>query len=718
MARKRKSWEKAAQWRRLLLLLIIVASTYVASSYMAALLPGRVGAPLHIAVVTCFAILFAWISIGFWAAMVGFLTLLRRHDRYAVTSACGTDDGSGLSADARTAVLMPVYNEEIHRVLAGLQATYESIEATGKSAWFDFFLLSDTTDPDTLIDEETGWLELLASLEKSGRRIFYRNRKVNLKRKSGNIADFCRRWGRNYRYMVVLDADSVMRGATLVKMVQMMERCADIGILQTVPQAVNRQTLIGRIQQFASHVYGPMFTAGLHFWQLGDAQYWGHNAILRVEPFMEHCALPMLPGRPPLGGDILSHDFVEAALMRRAGWEVWLAYDLDGSYEEVPPTLLEELQRDRRWCQGNLQHLRLLFAKGLFPAHRALFLNGAMSYVSALLWFLFLGLSSAVVIVDFITIPKYFPTGHVLFPHWPVWHKEWAIILLLTTGVILFLPKFFSFLLIVLKRGTRGFGGFFALLAGIFMEIVFSTLFAPIRMLFHSKFVFLTLLGRKIGWGGQQRDDQSTGWRQALRFHGSGMIFAMLWGAGMFYVSVSFFLYLSPILTALVFSVPLSVWSSRAGVGCFFGKLGLFRIPEEVDPPAELRQLATAIQARQAEPPAGALAAEPGFVRAVVDPYVNALHLAMLPQDRKVSPELAGHRRQLREKALAVGPAGLSNVEKKQLLIDPASMRYLHETVWELTDETLAGQWGLKTRLTDACLGPTTMDETHSSRFR
>src|SRR4029077_4783329 len=243
------------------------------------------------------------------------------------------------------------------------------------------------------------------------RRIFYRRRRVRVRRKSGNVADFCRRWGAQYRYMIMLDADSVMAGTTLVRLVQMMERRPDAGMIQTAPTAVNRRSLFARVQQFSSRVYGPMFAAGLYYWQVGGGQYGGHNTILRVEPFMEHCALPRLPGKEPLGGEILSHDFVEAALMGRSGFTLWLAYDLPGSYEEVPSTLLEEMKRDRRWCQGNLQHLRLLFTEGLFGAHRMLFLNGALSYVSALLWLIFLVLSTVEAVLNVLAEPNYFPNG-------------------------------------------------------------------------------------------------------------------------------------------------------------------------------------------------------------------------------------------------------------------------------------------------------------------
>ena len=224
--------------------------------------------------------------------------------------------------------------------------------------------------------------------------------------------------------MVVLDADSVMSGECLTTLVRLMEANPNAGIIQTAPRGAGRDSLYARVQQFASRVYGPMFTAGLHFWQLGESHYWGHNAIIRVAPFMGHCALARLPGRGPLAGEILTHDFVEAALMRRAGWAVWIAYDLGGSYEEMPPNLLEELKRDRRWCQGNLINSRLFLVEGLHPAHRALFLTGVFAYVSALLWFLFLALSTALLAVHTLVEPAVLLEPRQLFPHWPEWRRR------------------------------------------------------------------------------------------------------------------------------------------------------------------------------------------------------------------------------------------------------------------------------------------------------
>src|SRR5438132_5950843 len=248
--------------------------------------------------------------------------------------------------------------------------------------------------------------------------------------------------------MLVLDADSVMSGTSLTALVRMMEANPTAGIIQTAPRAAGRDTLYARVQQFATRVYGPLFTAGLHFWQLGESHYWGHNAVIRVAPFMRHCALGRLPGRGALAGEILSHDFVEAALMRRAGWAVWIAYDLPGSYEEMPPNLIDELKRDRRWCQGNLMNFRLFLMKGLHVAHRAVFMSGVMAYLSALLWFVFLLLSTALLAVYTLSEPKYFVRPYQLFPLWPEWHPECAIALFGATALLLFLPKILSVLLI------------------------------------------------------------------------------------------------------------------------------------------------------------------------------------------------------------------------------------------------------------------------------
>ena len=688
------SWNRAASWRRVLLITLVLLPTIAAARTMAALLPSRGGTALEFLLVAVFAVLFAWISVGFWTASMGFVLLLFKNNRFSVSRACEGMDMSIPDKSARTAVLIPIYNEDVKRVMAGLRTVYTSIGKTGSSDRFDFFLLSDTTDPDTWVEEEEGWHRFCREENASG-RVFYRRRSSNSRRKSGNVADFCRRWGKNYRYMIVFDADSVMAGTTMVRMVQSMEARPDIGILQTPPAGVNRETLIARAQQFANHVYGPMFAAGLHFWQLGDAQYWGHNAIIRTEPFMKHCQVPRLPGKGPLGGDILSHDFVEAALMRRAGYGVWLAYDLGGSWEETPPTLLDELKRDRRWCQGNLQHMRLIFTRGLFPTHRALFLNGILSYGSALLWLAFLLLSSAQAVAEVFFEPVYFSGTKTLFPQWPVWHPHWALTLLGSTAVLLFLPKLFSMVLILVKDPqARAFGGRANLASGILLEVGLSTLLAPVRMIFHSLFVTATLLGKSVGWGTQSRDDRGTSWGEAVAAHWWGTLFGAAWGGLVYLANPSFFPWISPIVASLLLSAPLSVFTSRASLGKAFRNAGLLLIPEEVELPDELAGLEENLRRPEPYTPFP-LSRKQGFVRAVVDPLVHALHTSLLLRYKKKAPARENALEELVEKAAVKGPGSLTRREKMELLKDPRHLGELHRRVWEAESRDGAAQWGL-----------------------
>ncbi|WP_313119984.1 glucans biosynthesis glucosyltransferase MdoH, partial [Pantoea septica] len=465
--RAEEKWRHVGSIRRYVLLILTLFQTVIATWYMKTILPYQgwtlldpmemlnqnwqqsvmqiLPYVLQTGILFLFAILFCWVSAGFWTALMGFLQLLIGRDKYSISWSTVGDEP--LNPEHRTALIMPICNEDVERVFAGLRATWESVARTGNAEHFDVYVLSDSYDPDIAIAEQKAWMELVRDVGGAG-KIFYRRRRRRVKRKSGNIDDFCRRWGSNYSYMVVLDADSVMSGECLTGLVRMMEANPNAGIIQSSPKASGMDTLYARCQQFATRVYGPLFTAGLHFWQLGESHYWGHNAIIRVKPFIEHCALAPLPGEGSFAGSILSHDFVEAALMRRAGWGVWIAYDLPGSYEELPPNLLDELKRDRRWCHGNLMNFRLFLVKGMHPVHRAVFLTGVMSYLSAPLWFMFLALSTALQVVHTLMEPQYFLQPRQLFPVWPQWRPELAIALFSTTLVLLFLPKLLSVVLI------------------------------------------------------------------------------------------------------------------------------------------------------------------------------------------------------------------------------------------------------------------------------
>jgi membrane glycosyltransferase len=666
----RGRWHHAGVRRRLGLLALIVLQTWIAADAMRSVLPYKGGTALELAVLALFVVLFAWVSAGFWTALAGFLLLARGRDRHAISRTARA--GTPIDPAARTALVMPIANENVPHVFAGLRATWESLVRTGRDEPFDLFVLSDSSDPDTRVAELAAWRALVAELGVSG-RIFYRWRQHRIKKKAGNVADFCRRWGSRYRYMIVLDADSVMTGSCITRLVELAEANPNSGIIQTAPRAAGRDTLYARMQQFATCMYGPLFTAGLHFWQLGEAHYWGHNAIIRVDPFIRHCALARLPGRGALAGEILSHDFVEAALMRRAGWAVWIAYDLPGSYEEMPPNLTDELQRDRRWCQGNLMNFRLFFASGLHPAHRAVFMTGVMAYLSAPLWFAFLLLSTAMLAVQTLGEPTYFSQPNQLFPNWPQWNPRWALTLLGATALLLFLPKFLS-VVVLPREAARRFGGRLRLVLSVAFEMLLSMLFAPIRMLFHTRFVLTALAGKTIRWKSPPREDAETPWDFAVARHGAHTVLGIAWTLLVLWLDPAYLPWLAPVVGALILSIPLAVLTSRVAPGRRARLLGLFMTPEETDPPREIRD-----KARYASQAAAPL---PGLVDAVVDPAVNAIALASRSVRVRETPAIHEARMSLTERALVQGPAALTAAEQGALLNDPVALARLHERVW------------------------------------
>ncbi|MGL4193848.1 MAG: glucans biosynthesis glucosyltransferase MdoH [Edwardsiella piscicida] len=699
-----KRWRRMGSLRRWVLLLLTFGQTAIATWYMKTILPYQGwnmvdpmsifhGKPLmqytlellpyalQFGILILFAILFCWVSAGFWTALMGFLQLLIGRDKYSISASTVGDEP--IDPAHRTALIMPICNEDVSRVFAGLRATYESVVATGQLAHFDVFILSDSSDPDICVAEQKAWMELCQEVDGAG-HIFYRRRRRRVKRKSGNIDDFCRRWGGNYSYMVILDADSVMSGECLTGLVRLMEANPTAGIIQTAPKATGMDTLYARIQQFATRVYGPLFTAGLHFWQLGESHYWGHNAIIRVKPFIEHCALAPLPGSGTFAGSILSHDFVEAALMRRAGWGVWIAYDLPGSYEELPPNLLDELKRDRRWCQGNLMNFRLFFVKGMHPVHRAVFLTGVMSYLSAPLWFLFLMLSTALQVVHTLMEPQYFLQPRQLFPVWPQWRPELAIALFSTTLVLLFLPKLLSVVLIWAK-GSRQFGGPLRLLASMLLEMLFSVLLAPVRMIFHTVFVVSAFLGWSITWQSPQRDDDATPWSEAFRRHGSQMLLGLVWAGGMAVLDLRFLWWLSPIVVSLILSPFVSVITSRRTLGLQCKRAKLFLIPEEYQPPVEMAATERYVALNHQR------LLDDGFMHALLDPLYNALACGMATARHRNHPLIARDRDARVAHALAESPRTLGKAERLTLLSDPVVMARLHQALW--ADPERYSQW-------------------------
>lgn len=573
-------WQHAANRRRTTFLLLTIISTAMATSLFADMQPNYDNDWLQYGQIALFALLSAWVVTGFMTAMMGFYVMLfgDAHSLSAKKAQHHT-----LKDTTRTAIIMPICNEDVRTVFAGLRATCESVALTGHVKAFDVFVLSDSNDKAIIQAERAAWEDLRSQLaghpDQPQIEVYYRLRKRRTDRKAGNVADFCRRWGKDYSYMVVLDADSVMSGDCLVSMVKLMEANPKAGIIQTATQAIGHVTLHARAQQFASRVTGRLFTLGMQFWQMGESHYWGHNAIIRIEPFMQHCALAHIKGTGGMSGSIMSHDFVEAALMRRAGFHVWLVADLVGSYEQQPPDLLAELQRDRRWCQGNLQNSRLIAEPGIHPVHRSMFGTGAMAYLSAPLWLCFLTLGTALWL-----------SGSPMID-WAIINAPGELLSLWTwTLCMLFLPRILGVAAIFLNRQQASYGGGFSLLRSALLETLIAMLQAPIRMLAHSLFVVVALTGLKLEWKSPPREATSVPWSHALSQLApmSGVIALLAVGIAM--IDARALVWLLPVGLPLLLSIPMTVITSRTGVGKALLAQNYLLIPEETKSPAVLRR--------------------------------------------------------------------------------------------------------------------------------
>lgn len=574
-----QAWQRAAEQRRMAFLALTVFSTVIASTLFARVQPNYENLWLEYSQIALYGLLSGWVVTGFVTALMGFYVSVRG-DKHALSAKQVANHP--MNPEARTAIIMPICNEDVATVFAGLRATCESVAATGHARQFDVFVLSDSYDPEVAAAERAAWEELRAALADSPNQpqveVYYRLRKRRTHRKAGNVADFCRRWGKDYRYMVVLDADSVMSGDCLTSMVKLMEANPTAGIIQTATQAIGHVTLHARAQQFASRVTGRLFTLGMQFWQLGESHYWGHNAIIRIEPFMQHCALAPIKGTGGMSGGIMSHDFVEAALMRRAGYHVWLVADLVGSYEQQPPDLLAELQRDRRWCQGNLQNARLMAEPGLHPVHRAMFATGTMAYASAPLWLAFLTLGTALWL-----------TGSSVIAHWLVMPMELAG-LWLWTLCLLFLPRILGLAAVVMRGEQRQYGGVGGLLKSAALESALAIVQAPVRMLAHSLFVVVALTGIKLEWKSPPREAAAVPWRIAFTQLAPMTLVIAVLAVGIALIDAGALAWLMPVGLPLLLAIPLTVLTSQIALGNAMRDRGFLVIPEESRSPAVLRR--------------------------------------------------------------------------------------------------------------------------------
>jgi membrane glycosyltransferase len=503
-----------------------------------------------------------------------------------------------------TALLMPIYNEDPVRTTSALRSMAEALAAIGANQRFEIVVISDSTDADAWV-RETVAISLMRRALAGVMPVWYRRRWQNIARKSGNVEDFVTRWGARYDHMIVLDADSLIDAPTLLRLVQMMQADPSLGILQTAPQLIGARSFFGRLQQFASCVYGPVITRGLSAWSGDSGNYWGHNAIIRMAAFAQNCGLPTLKGRKPFGGHILSHDFVEAALIRRGGWKVRMA-DCGGSWEESPPSLIDVAIRDRRWAQGNLQHMKIVGASGLSFVSRLHLGIGIMSYLSSPLWLLMLGVGFALAVQSHLIRPEYFSHDFQLFPTWPRFDIELMMTLFWFSMVVLLIPKTLGLIRALLSRRIRrGCGGVIGVVASVSLETILSALYAPILMLVQSRHVFEVFMGRDSGWKPQNRDGGGTSWGDAWHFHQRHLLLSCMTAAIVYFLSPSLLAWVSPALLGLLLSVPLSRASGSEALGMSLKRFALLRTPEELEQPALVTRRKELIALAQPLPPDG-----------------------------------------------------------------------------------------------------------------
>lgn len=547
-------------WRLGVLLVAALGITTLATAHAWNAMNVDGMAPLEWLGLVLLAANLAWISLAGATAVAGAAVLASRKPERTQTVQ------KPLETSSLTAIVFPIRNEQTGRVTAGAQAIHDALERAGAADVFEFFFLSDTTDPELVRDEEAAIRRLRVARPDAA--VFYRRRTLNHGRKAGNVADFVRRWGGRYDYMAVFDADSLMSAEALIELVQRMDQRPDTALIQTVPVLVNAQTMIARSQQFAMRAYGQIFGTGLAWWSGGAGNFWGHNAIIRVRAFAAHAGLPELPGRGPLGGHILSHDFIEAALLRRAGWRVEIAPEIEGSYEESPPTLDDLAARDRRWAQGNLQHLKLIGARGFDPGSRAHILAGIMGYASALLWFSLIVVGAALAWME---------TPNAV-------HTDGApdLSLILLTTLIVLAPKWLALLLWAMGR-LPGWKRDPEFIAGLATEAVISAATAPIMMMSQAQAVIAPFLGRDAGWRPQARVAMARCAKGGPRYLpqlvvGLALCVTML-------VSAGFAAWTLPVAMSLVAAGPIASALARAPRR----RSWLWRVlatPEDLKPPA------------------------------------------------------------------------------------------------------------------------------------
>lgn len=578
---------KSLAWRKIFITVTSVLMTAWATHEMFQVLSVSGLTILEWTLLVVFALNISWVCYAFVNALAGFGAAMLSSRRALA------DINVRRAARARTVIAFPIYNEEVDQIFATVLATAQSLSsAPGR---FECFILSDTNDADIALREEAAY-ERLLQLGPVDVKIRYRRRTMNLHRKAGNIRDFVTRWGGRYDYMIVYDADSYMERDTILHLVDAMQAAPKTGLIQTIPQLVGGETLFARCQQFAAALYGPVLGHGIAWWAQKEGNFWGHNAIIRVRALAESAGLPVIPGRAPFGGSIMSHDFVEAALLRRAGWNVEVCPDIKGSYEQGPPTIIDMVTRDRRWCQGNMQHMAVLLkTRGLTWTSRFHLITGIFSYLSSPLWLLFITVGMFLSLQNSFLQPSYFGDGASLFPTWPVIDSERALNLFVVTMVILFTPKICGLVYGLCNRTWQREVGAWRTISGTVGEALLSILIAPILMVTQTSAVVSVLSGQDSGWAPQKRDEFGYSFATTFRHNLPATVLGCVLTVSAFVISPVYAAWLAPATIGMILSAPVSYFSAKRSAGAAAKAKGVLVSPHDTAPPASLT---SAVEAR------------------------------------------------------------------------------------------------------------------------
>lgn len=566
--------------RRRLVVATLNLVTYVGLlAWLTSILGNQGWSAIDVLIFICFAIAAPWSVVGIWNALIGLWLLHGRRDPRRIVAPFAYAGDMETPIVARTAILMTLRNEDPARAFARLETTILSLAATGHDAKFSYFILSDTNDAIVALQEERRFADLKRRHPHMAERLFYRRRTSNEGFKAGNVRDFCERWGRDFEFMLPLDADSVMSGKTICRMVRMGQAFPKLGILQSLVVGAPTKSGFARIFQFGMRHGMRPYTMGSAWWAGDCGPFWGHNALVRIAPFRDHCHLPLIPGKPPLGGQILSHDQVEAVLMRRAGFECRVLPEETGSYEDNPPTLLEFTRRDLRWCQGNMQYWALIGMKGIEPMSR-------FQLVWAIL--MFIGIPASTLLIGLAVLKPFDGESLILFP------ADSALGLYAAFLGMYLAPKLAGFLDIALSPGGLArYGGPLRFAGGVIGELFFSFLLGAATTLRTSLFMIGLLFGRSVIWSGQARDAHALSWSSAIAGLWPQMIFGLFLYALAALHAPSLIFWSAPLTLGYLLAVPFAVLTSRESFGHFLEKTGLCAIPEDLAAPPVLTMLET-----------------------------------------------------------------------------------------------------------------------------